>query len=160
MAVELETFVAGKGINCNKLNSNFAALQNLANANESDLQKIANTALLKDGSNLTPEVINDFKKDLPIVLSGQSGDVSLTDNSAYFISLSGNAEIVLPNVPQDQYSHTITVVVMQSEYSLNVDKSGTAEILGSNTELDNTKPFSILYVYNKIDSKWYYYITQ
>lgn len=153
------TFEAGKGINALKINENFTEVMDLANANETALLGIEQTALRKDGTNLTQEVIDGFKKNEPIVLNN-AGDILLTDNRSHFLTLTGNGAIVLPTVLTDQFSHTITLVVQPTEFSLTLDKSQTAGILGTNTEIIETDPFSVLYVYNKIDKKWDYYISQ
>ena len=58
---QIEVFSPNKGINVVKLNDNFASLQQQANDNEDSITDIANTALLKDGSNLTPDIIADFQ---------------------------------------------------------------------------------------------------
>lgn len=157
MAVDLESFVAGNGINCNKLNGNFTKLQNQANKNKSDLQNIANDALLKDGSNLTPEIVNKFNQSIPVVLSDKSGTIQLNDNTMHYLSLSGNGTIQLPSSPTGQISHTISLIVQGSEYTLNL---GTEYHLYQNFDIDFSQPYSVLYVYNKIDNKWYYYLTQ
>lgn len=155
----MHTFEAGKGINALKINENFTEVMDLANANETALLRIEQTALRKDGRNLTQEIVDDFKKDEPIVLNN-SGDILLTDNRSHFLTLTGNGAIVLPTVLTDQFSHTITLVVQPTEFSLTLDKSQSAGVLGTNTEIIETDPFSVLYVYNKIDKKWYYYISQ
>jgi hypothetical protein len=155
----MHTFEAGKGINALKINENFTEVMDLANANETALLGIEQTALRKDGTNLTQEIVDDFKKDEPIVLNN-AGDILLTDNRSHFLTLTGNGAIVLPTVLTDQFSHTITLVVQPTEFSLTLDKSQSAGILGTNTEIIETDPFSVLYVYNKIDKKWYYYISQ
>lgn len=158
----MHTFEAGKGINALKINENFTEVMDLANANETALLGIEQTALRKDGTNLTQEVVDDFKKNEPIIISGEEaiGDITLTDNRSHFLTLTGNGAIVLPTVLTDQFSHTITLVVQPTEFSLTLDKSQSAGVLGMNTEIIETDPFSVLYVYNKIDKKWYYYISQ
>lgn len=155
----MHTFEAGKGINALKINENFTEVMDLANANETALLGIEQTALRKDGTNLTQEIVDDFKKDEPIVLNN-AGDILLTDNRSHFLILTGNGAIVLPTVLTDQFSHTITLVVQPTEFSLTLDKNQSAGVLGTNTEIIETDPFSVLYVYNKIDKKWYYYISQ
>ncbi|MCQ2574558.1 MAG: hypothetical protein MJ156_00435 [Alphaproteobacteria bacterium] len=151
------TFEAGKGINCNKLNDNFDEVKDDANANEQALQTIDSTALRKDGSNLTAQIISAFNQVTPVVLTNQSGTISLSDNTTYFISLSGNATISLPSVPSDQRSHTIIVVVHSNNKSFN---PGTTKHLATPAIYDNTKPFQYMYIYNKIDNSWYYCVGQ
>lgn len=155
----MHTFEAGKGINALKINENFTEVMDLANANETALLHIEQTALRKDGRNLTQDIVDEFKKDEPIILNGR-GDVILTDNRSHFLTLTGNGTIVLPTVLTDQFSHTITLVVQPTQFSLTLDKKQSAVVLGTNTEIIETDPFSVLYVYNKIDKKWYYYISQ
>lgn len=148
-----QLFTAGKGINCIKLNSNFAALQNLSNANETDLNTIGNTALLKDGSNLTQSIVDTFNTVTPTVLTNQSGTITLQDNTSYYISLAGATTISLPVIASDNISHTITVVVEGSNYSLDIGTNGNT--LGTLLTIDSTKAYQILYIYNKIDNTWY-----
>lgn len=152
----MNIFEAGKGINANKLNENFEEIQDLANDNESVLSTIYNTALQKDGSNLTQTIIDQFNSVTPNILT-TSGNISLEDNSVYFITLTGAGTIQLPLVSVDTYSHTIIVIVTGGLYSLNL---GTGYHLLQNSDIDTTQPYSIMYVYNKIDSHWYYCITQ
>lgn len=147
------TFVAGKGINCTKINSNFTDLQNISNTNETQINTLANTALLKDGSNLTSTIIDEFNTVTPIVLANQSGTIVLQDNKQYFISLAAGATISLPTIASDSVSHTISVVVQGSSYSLDLGTNGKS--LGSLMAIDPTKPYQILYIYNKIDNSWY-----
>lgn len=156
MAVELETFVAGQGVNCNKLNGNFSKLQTQANANESQLRTISDTALLKDGSNLSQEIINKFNEVIPKTLSC-NGDVSLEDNSVYYLTLTGNSNIVLPVVDSDQLSHTIIATVNGGLFSLGL---GTSKHLLQDIDVDTTAPYNILFIFNKIDNSWYYCLTQ
>lgn len=153
----LHVFEAGKGINATKINENFASLKDKANANETELTQIGNTALKRDGTNLTQEIVNDFNSNEVEILSG-SGDIRLQDNGKdKFLTLTGNGKIVLPPVPQDAYSHTICMVVNGSQYKLDL---GTTKHLVSNTEINKMQPYSVMYVYNKIDSSWYYNLTQ
>ncbi len=152
---DMEIFYAGKGINVQKLNANFANLQTQANKNESDIQTLANTALLKDGSNLTPDLVEAFKADSVLTIEGH-GTLNLSDGGDYNITLNGDANIVLPTVTNDDQSHTITVMVMGSDYSLNL---GTTHAMMS-VDVITTRPYSVLYVYNKIDGNWYYYLGQ
>lgn len=152
----LYTFSAGKGINQVKLNYNFGQLQQQSNTNETNIDTIANTALLKDGSNLTQTIIDEFQQQTPNILS-TSGTIALTDNSANFLTLTDNGTISLPNVPANQYSHTINLVVSGSAYSLDL---GTTKHLYNPLVIDTTQTYNVLYIYNKIDNSWYYSITQ
>ena len=150
-------FEAGKGINATKINANFAELQNQTNTNETDIGNLASTALLKDGSNITPSLVATFQQQTPNVITGD-GTITLTDNSANFLTLTDNGTISLPTVPADQYSHTISVVVAGSAYSL--DLGTTKHLLHFPLPIDTTQTYNVLYIYNKIDSSWYYSITQ
>lgn len=152
----LNIFQAGKGINATKINDNFSQLQTQSNSNETAINTIANTALLKDGSNLTQSIIDRFQQQTPNVLSS-SGSISLTDNTANFLTLTGNGTIVLPTISPDQYSHTIILVVGGNSYSLNL---GTSYHLYNNLAIDTTKTYNVLYIYNKLDNRWYYSLTQ
>lgn len=152
----LYTFSAGKGINQVKLNYNFGQLQQQSNTNEADITTISNTALLKDGSNLTQAIIDEFQQQTPNILSG-SGTIALTDNTANFLTLTGNATISLPTVPADIYSHTIVLVVEGSAYSLDL---GVTKHLYNNLAIDTTNTYNVMYVYNKIENEWYYSLTQ
>lgn len=149
-------FEAGKGINAVKINANFAELQSQTNTNETDIGNLANTALLKDGSNLTQSAINAFQQQTPNILSAD-GTISLADNSANFLTLTGNGTISLPAVASDQYSHTITLTVQGGSYSLNL---GATKHIYNPFEIDTTQPYNVLYIYNKIDNSWYYSLTQ
>lgn len=153
----MHTFEAGKGINAVKINENFTEVVDLANANETALLQLSQTALLKDGSNLSQDVVDEFKQDEPIVLENRQGDIALTDNKTHFLSLVGAGNIVLPNVLTDQFSHTIVLIVQGSDYSLYV---GTDKKIYSYDEIDTTKTYSVLYIWNKIDKSWYSSITQ
>ena len=155
MPVTLYTFDAGKGINRVKLNYNFAQLQDLSNNNESQINTIANTALHKNGDNIEQSAIDAFKKDNVTILS-TSGSVSLDDGGDYFLTPTGDVTIVLPTITADQYSHTITLVVAGSSYSVDL---GTQYSMLS-PEVDTESDYSVLFVYNHIDGKWYYYIGQ
>lgn len=152
----LYVFSAGKGINSVKLNYNFSELQQDTNTNETAINNIANNALLKDGTNLTQTIIDEFQKQTPNILSG-NGTINLTDNSANFLTLTGGATISLPAIGSDSYSHTINLIVQGSSYSLNL---GTSYHLYQPLGIDTTKPYNVLYIFNKIDQNWYYYITQ
>ena len=149
-------FEAGKGINAVKINANFAELQSQTNINETDISNLANTALLKDGSNITPSLVATFQQQTPNILS-RSGTISLADNTANFLTLTGNGAISLPTVPNDQYSHTISLVVAGSSRSLGL---GTTYHLYNNLDIDTTKTYNVLYIYNKLDNHWYYSLTQ
>ena len=150
------TFVAGKGVNVVKLNDNFDEVKTDANDNESALTEISNTALLKDGSNLTQEMIDIFNQDTPTILS-TTGTISLVDNSVNFLTLTGNGTISLPSVAADQYSHTIILTVAGGNHTLNL---GTTKHLSQNVDLDTENPYNVMYIYNKLDSSWYYCLTQ
>jgi len=149
-------FEAGKGINAVKINANFAELQSQTNTNETDIGNLANTALLKDGSNITPSLVATFNQQTPNILSAD-GTISLADNTANFLTLTGNGTISLPTVPNDQYSHTISLVVAGGSYSLGL---GTTYHLYNNLDIDTTKTYNVLYIYNKLDNHWYYSLTQ
>lgn len=152
----LNIFEAGKGINATKINDNFSQVQNQSNTNETAINNIASTALLKDGSNLTQSAINTFQQQTPNILSS-SGTISLSDNTANFLTLTGNGTISLPAVASDQYSHTISLVVAGGSYSLGL---GTTYHLYNNLAIDTTKMYNVLYIYNKLDNHWYYSLTQ
>ena len=153
------TFSAGKGINVVKLNDNFASLQQQSNDNEDDITNIENTALLKDGSNLTPDIIADFQSQVPNILS-TSGTISLTDNSANFLTLTGNGVVSLPAIPADQYSHTIVLIVEGGSYTLDVATATNNKHLYADVELDPTETYCVLFLYNKIENAWYYCLNQ
>ena len=152
----LWVFNAGKGVNSNKINENFAEVQSQSNTNETAINNIASTALLKDGSNLTQSAINTFQQQTPNILS-TDGTISLTDNTANFLTLTGNGTISLPAVASDQYSHTITLVVEGGSYSLGL---GTVKHLYNPIVIDTTQTYNVMYIYNKIDNSWYYSLTQ
>ena len=153
----MHTFEAGKGINAIKINENFTEVRDLANDNETTLYRLSQTALLKDGSNLTQDIITEFQQEEPVVLTNKSGDISLTDNKTHFLSLSGAGKIVLPTVNQDLFSHTITLIVDGSSYSLDL---GTTNKILTKGDVDVSKPYSVLYIYHKVHRAWYYYISQ
>lgn len=153
----MHTFEAGKGINAIKINENFTEVRDLANDNETTLYRLSQTALLKDGSNLTQDIITKFQQEEPVVLTNKSGDISLTDNKTHFLSLSGAGKIVLPTVNQDLFSHTITLIVDGSSYSLDL---GTTNKILTKGDVDVSKPYSVLYIYHKVHRAWYYYISQ
>lgn len=150
-------FEAGKGINAVKINENFTEVVDLVNTNETALLRIEQTALLKDGKNLSQEVVDKFKQDEPILLENRKGDIALTDNKTHFLSLSGNGKIVLPSVVDDQFSHTITLIVEGSNYSLEL---GTTKPILTRENIDVSKTYNLLYIYHKVNRAWYYYITQ
>ena len=152
-------FEAGKGINAVKINANFSELQNQTNTNETDIGNLASTALLKDGRNITQSLVDTFQQQTPNILS-TSGTISLTDNSANFLTLTGNGTISLPAVPADQYSHTINLVVAGSAYSLDVGTATGGKHLYNPLSIDQTQTYNVLFIYNKIDNSWYYSITQ
>lgn len=154
------TFEAGKGVNLVKLNANFTEVQNLANTNETALLRIEQTALRKDGRNLTQDIVDEFRQETPIVLSNKKGDISLTDNKTHFLSLSGAGKIVLPTVPTDQFSHTITLIVDGSSYALDASNGGTLPQILTKGDVDVSKPYNVLYIYHKVHRAWYYYISQ
>ena len=153
----MHTFEAGKGINAVKINENFTEVMNLANANETALLRIEQTALRKDGSNLTQDIVDEFKKDEPIVLENRLGDIVLTDNKTHFLSLSGSGKIILPSIADDQFSHTITLIVDGSSYSLDL---GSTNMILTKGDVDVAKTYSVLYIYHKVHRAWYYYISQ
>ena len=155
---DLHVFSAGKGINQVKINYNFAELQQKINTNETAINNIANTALLKDGSNVTQTMIDEFQQQTPVILSGD-GNINLTDNKVHFLTLTGNNtnQVVLPTPASDNYSHTIVLIVEGSNYSLDL---GTTYHLYNNLSIDTTETYNVMYIYNKIDGNWYYSITQ
>jgi hypothetical protein len=150
------TFQAGKGVNVTKLNSNFNEVVQKANTNEEKLVDIANKSLLKDGSNLTQTIVEDFNRHEPIYLSG-SGTKTLTDNRTHYLTPTGNVTISLPTPANDMMSHTIVLLVQGSNYTVTL---GTGKYLSSPGELKPTKPYQVLYVYNKLDKTWYYCLGQ
>lgn len=153
----MHTFEAGKGINAIKINENFTEVRDLANDNETTLYRLSQTALLKDGSNLTQDIIAKFQQEEPVVLTNKSGDIALSDNKTHFLSLSGAGKIVLPTVLTDQFSHTITLIVDGSSYSLNL---GSTNVILTKGDVDVSKPYNVLYIYHKVHRAWYYYISQ
>ena len=152
----MHTFEAGKGINALKINENFVEVKDVANANESALLRLSQTALLKDGSNLSQDLVNEFNQNTPDIKT-TGGVITLADNTTTFLTLTNNSSIQLPTVNADQYSHTIVLIVAGGLYSLSL---GTSFHLLNNEEIDTTLPYSVLYVYNKLDNKWYYNLTQ
>ena len=152
-------FSPGKGINVVKLNYNFASLQQQANTNETNITNIANTALLKDGSNLTPDIINDFQSEIPVILTG-AGTITLTDNTTNFLTLTGDGVIALPTIAPDNYSHSIEVIVEGSQYSLDISTATGGRHLYNDSEVDPEYTYSVLFLYNKIENAWYYSLTQ
>lgn len=152
----LIVFKPNNGINCNSLNSNFEKIRTKTNSNESALSTISSTALKKDGSNLTQEIINNFNQIIPKEITA-GGNISVADGDAIFLTLTSNSTILLPEIQPDSLSHTITMTVAGSLYSLNL---GTPYHLLQNSDVDTTAPYSIMYLYNKLDNKWYYLLTQ
>lgn len=155
----IDVFSPNKGINVVKLNSNFAKLQQQTNDNEDDITTITNTALLKNGSNLTPEIINDFQSQVPNILSA-GGTITLTDNSANFLTLTGNGTIALPTVSSDDKSHTIILIVEGSNYTLDIGTATGDKHLFNDITVDPTETYSVMFIYNKIENAWYYSLTQ
>ena len=155
----MNVFEAGKGINVVKINANFAELQSQTNTNETDIGNLANTALLKDGSNITPSLVATFNQQTPNILSAD-GTISLADNTANFLTLTGNGTISLPAVASDQYSHTISLVVAGGSYSLDFNTATGGRHLFNNLDVDPTQTYSVLFIYNKLDNHWYYSLTQ
>ena len=153
----MHIFEAGKGINALNINKNFTDVMNLANANEVALLRIEQTALRKDGRNLTQDVVTQFQQDEPIILENQKEDIVLTDNKTHFLSLSGNGKIVLPNIADDQYTHTITLIVEGGTHSLDL---GTSNVILNKGDIDVEKTYNVLYIYHKVRRAWYYYISQ
>lgn len=156
----LNEFHPGDGINAQKLNENFAEVQGQINDNENQIIDIDETALRKDGSNMTQEMVNDFNKQTPIILSG-NGNINLTDNRVHFLTLTSNNsnKVVLPAVTSDNYSHTIILIVQGSAYSLNI-ANGTAGHLYNDINVNTSNTYSVMYIYNKINNRWYYSLTQ
>lgn len=150
-------FEAGKGVNLVKLNADFKYVQDSANSNESKLTDIDRKALRKDGANIEQDLVNKFQQEEPVLLENKRGAIVLTDNKTHFLSLVGAGNIVLPNVLTDQFSHTIVLVVQGSNYSLDI---GTTKKIYSYEEIDITKTYSVLYIWNKIDKTWYSSVTQ
>lgn len=153
---EMQLFSAGDGVNCVKLNTNFDQIKTNVNTNESQINDIASNALLADGSNLTQSIIDEFQQQTPNILS-TSGTIALTDNTANFLTLTGDSTIDLPTIAPDQYSHTITLVVEGGSYILDL---GTTKHLYNPLVVDTTETYNVLYVYNKLDNDWYYSLTQ
>lgn len=156
---EMLLFSAGKGVNCVKLNTNFDQVMSDTNDNETQINDIATNALQNDGSNLTQTIIDEFQQQTPNVLS-TSGTISLSDNTANFLTLTGNGVIDLPAITPDQYSHTISLVVGGSAYTLDIGTATGNKHLYNPLAIDTTQTYNVLFVYNKIDSSWYYSLTQ
>ena len=158
---QLWKFFAGNGINCKKLNENFMELQQKSNNNETSIGNLYDMALAADGSNLTSEIVYKFQQETPNIISAD-GDISLSDNSSNFLTLTGNNanKIVLPAIGADQYSHTIVLVVEGSPYSLDINTATGGRHLYNDLDVDPTQTYSVMFVYNKIDNNWYYYLTQ
>ena len=157
---DLHVFSAGKGINQAKINYNFAELQQETNTNETAINNIANTALLKDGSNATQSMIDEFQQQTPVILSG-NGNINLTDNKVHFLTLISNNsnKVILPTPASDSYSHTIVLIVQGGSYSLDI-ANGTSGHLYNNLTVNTANPYSVMYIWNKINSRWYYSLTQ
>lgn len=153
-------FEAGKGINATNINADFKYVQDSANSNESKLTDIDSKALRKDGTNIEQDLVDKFKQDEPIVLENRWGDIALTDNKTHFLSLSGNGKIILPNISDDQFSHTITLIVNGSSYTLDASNGGTLPQILTKGDVDISKPCNVLYIYHKVHRAWYYYISQ
>ena len=158
---QLWEFFAGNGVNCDKLNENFAELQQLVNNNENSIDNIVNTALLRDGSNLTQSAIDAFQRQTPTVLN-TNGNISLADNKVYFITLTANNnnKIILPAISPDNYSHTIVAIVQSNSNSLDIQTATSGHHLYNHLTIDLNQPYSIMFIYNKIDGIWYYSLTQ
>ena len=156
----MHIFEAGKGINALNINENFTDVMDLANANEVALLRIEQTALRKDGRNLTQDVVTQFQQDEPIILENQKEDIVLTDNKTHFLSLSGNGKIILPNIADDQFSHTITLIVDGGSYTLDASNGGSLPQILTKSNVDVSKPYNVLYIYHKVHKTWYYYISQ
>lgn len=159
---EIIDFKARDGINCNSLNANFELVRTQANNNETKLTQIANTALKKDGSNIQQSAIEKFQQTETNVLEWAES-ISLADNSTNILEPSGNTTIVLPDVPADEFSHTIILIVQGSSYTLSaqtVDGIPVEKHLLNGLNIDTTKTYSLMYIYNKLDNSWYYSLTQ
>lgn len=157
---ELNTFVAGTGISAPKLNENFETLKNLSNENESRISTLADTALLKDGSNITQDLVNKVNtKNVTIIEN--SGEISLEDNSENILTLIGDGVIKLPTfATDDNLSHTISLIVMGSEYTLDINTATGGKHLINDLGVNPENPYSVLFIYNKIDRSWYYSLAQ
>lgn len=155
-------FNAGEGISAPDLNTNFNNLKNQTNQNESDITTITNTALRIDGSNVSDATVAAFNRNIIVTLSG-SGTSNLTDNAEHFLAPTGNCTLNLPSVTQgDGFSHTVNIAVMGSNFGVTVKYNGSAVTthLLNDTSVNTTAPYNLLYMYNHIDGKWYYYLTQ
>ena len=156
----LYTFQAGKGINANKINSNFTEVKDQANTNENNINTIANTALLKNGSNMSPGMAINFNR-MPTneIFAGPGQEIYLQDNRVYSINLNGNgAFITLPGVTPGDKSHTIIAMIRSNGYSL--DYLGTTYHLLNDLNVDTTGSYSVMYIFNKLDNHWYYSLTK
>lgn len=152
----MNIFQAGKGINATKINDNFSQLQTQTNTNETNINTIAGTALLKNGTNLTQSIVDAFNKDTPNITSA-SGTIVLDDGTTNFLTLTGNGTISLPSVESDSFSHTIVLIVQGGQYSLDL---GTTKPLGTLARINPDMPYQVLYIFNKIDNSWYYCLGQ
>lgn len=156
---QTQIFSAGKGINCIKLNQNFADMQNKSNTNETQINNIATNSLKTDGSNITQDIVDAFNTITPTVLTNQSGTITLQDNTQYYISLSGNATLgTMPVVGSDNISHTIIVVIEPNNNSFDISIVGRS--LGSGITINTAYAYQIMFIFNKIDGYWYYCIGQ
>lgn len=152
------TFQAGKGINATKINSNFNEVKQQANTNEGNINTLSSTALLKDGSNMTTAMVEGFYKQPITSLTGAGTTLNLSDNSSYYIKLTANGNTInLPVVANDGYSHTITAIVEANGYSLNL---GTTYHLLNDLNVSISGTYYVMWIYNKLNNKWYYSITQ
>ena len=159
---ELIIFEPRKGINCNSLNQNFELLKTKANNNELQLSTIETTALKKDGSNIEPSAVEKFQQTETTVLTW-TPTINLVDNSTNFLTPLGNTTVVLPNIPSDAYSHTVILIVQGSNYTITSKTASGAIItkhLYNDSSVDTTSPYSLMYIFNKLNNSWYFYLTQ
>lgn len=156
------TFQAGKGINANKINSNFTEVKDQANANESNINTIINTSLKKDGSNITDSIVNEFQKEIVYTMSGKDSIHLFQQalNSTTFLQLTGNGKIYLSIAPDQTHSNTVRLIVQGSPYSLDIQSATGNRHLYNNLTIDTTKTYCVLFLFNKLDSCWYYSLTQ
>lgn len=157
------TFQAGKGINANKINSNFTEVKDQANANENNINTIMNTSLKKDGSNLTDSIINEFQKEIMYTYSAKNViilDESHFANKTVCLRLTGNGQIRLYNPTDIIHSNTVRLIVQGSSYTLDVDYATGGRHLYNNLNIDPTQTYCVLFIYNRLDNNWYYSITQ
>lgn len=155
-------FNAGEGISAPDLNTNFDNLKNQTNQNESDITTISNTALKIDGSNVSDATVAAFNRSITVTLPS-SGTSNLTDNAEHFLAPTGNCTLNLPAVTQgDQFSHTVNIAVQGSNFSVTVLANGAAVTthLLNDISVNTQAPYNLLFMYNHLDGKWYYYISQ